>query len=64
MPVHPITLSLPEQEPGVWGLWHPVLLVLAVPRSALSTVRRTLKSGLTEELVQALGLGQAPGMEV
>uniref|UniRef100_H0Z621 Formin homology 2 domain containing 1 n=1 Tax=Taeniopygia guttata TaxID=59729 RepID=H0Z621_TAEGU len=28
------------------------------------SLRRTLKSGLSDDLVQALGLGQAPGMEV
>lgn len=48
----------------MWGLWHPALLVLPVPRSPLPAVRRTLKSGLSDDLVQALGLGQAPGMEV
>lgn len=28
------------------------------------SLRRTLKSGLSDDLVQALGLGQAPGMEI
>lgn len=41
-----------------WGPWQPV------PPSPLPTVRRTLKSGLSDDLVQALGLGRAPGMEV
>ncbi|NWU70005.1 FHOD1 protein, partial [Pterocles burchelli] len=33
-------------------------------RGNRKSLRRTLKSGLSDELVQALGLGQAPGMEV
>ncbi|NXK46078.1 FHOD1 protein, partial [Chauna torquata] len=33
-------------------------------RGNRKSLRRTLKSGLSEDLVQALGLGQAPGMEV
>ncbi|XP_036246355.1 FH1/FH2 domain-containing protein 1 isoform X1 [Molothrus ater] len=33
-------------------------------RGNRKSLRRTLKSGLTDELVQALGLGRAPGMEV
>ena len=68
-PLHP---SPPQHARGhhVWagtwwvGSWQPVLPVLPVPPSPLPTVRRTLKSGLSDELVQALGLGQAPGMEV
>lgn len=64
MPLHPITPALPGQAPSAWGLWHPVLLVLPVPHAPLPTVRRTLKSGLSDELVQALGLGRAPDMEV
>ncbi|NXC07252.1 FHOD1 protein, partial [Orthonyx spaldingii] len=33
-------------------------------RGNRKSLRRTLKSGLSDELVQALGLGRAPGMEV
>ncbi|KAM6353870.1 FH1/FH2 domain-containing protein 1 isoform 2-T2 [Alca torda] len=33
-------------------------------RGNRKSLRRTLKSGLSDDLVQALGLGQAPGMEV
>ncbi|XP_074957943.1 FH1/FH2 domain-containing protein 1 isoform X2 [Phalacrocorax aristotelis] len=33
-------------------------------RGNRKSLRRTLKSGLSDELVQALGLGQAPGMDV
>ncbi|NWY90384.1 FHOD1 protein, partial [Loxia curvirostra] len=33
-------------------------------RGNRKSLRRTLKSGLTDELVQALGLGQVPGMDV
>uniref|UniRef100_A0A8C2TGE7 Formin homology 2 domain containing 1 n=1 Tax=Coturnix japonica TaxID=93934 RepID=A0A8C2TGE7_COTJA len=33
-------------------------------RGNRKSLRRTLKSGLSDELVQALGLGKAPGMEV
>ncbi|XP_066183830.1 FH1/FH2 domain-containing protein 1 isoform X1 [Sylvia atricapilla] len=33
-------------------------------RGNRKSLRRTLKSGLSDELMQALGLGQAPGMEV
>ncbi|NXP90810.1 FHOD3 protein, partial [Passerina amoena] len=33
-------------------------------RGNRKSLRRTLKSGLTEELVQALGLGRVPGMEI
>ncbi|NWQ91866.1 FHOD1 protein, partial [Burhinus bistriatus] len=33
-------------------------------RSNRKSLRRTLKSGLSDDLVQALGLGRAPGMEV
>ncbi|NXC38747.1 FHOD1 protein, partial [Penelope pileata] len=33
-------------------------------RGNRKSLRRTLKSGLSEDLVQALGLGRAPGMEV
>ncbi|KAF2976201.1 hypothetical protein EK904_006173 [Melospiza melodia maxima] len=33
-------------------------------RGNRKSLRRTLKSGLTEELVRALGLGQVPGMEI
>lgn len=61
MPLHPIPLALPGEAPSAWGLWHPVL---PVPRSPLPTVRRTLKSGLSDDLMQALGLGRVPGMEV
>lgn len=48
----------------MWGPWQPALLVLFLPCSLLPAVRRTLKSGLSDDLVQALGLGRAPGMEV
>lgn len=64
MPLHPITLALHGQVPSARGLWHPLLLVLPVPPSPLPAVRRTLKSGLSDDLIQALGLGRAPGMEV
>ncbi|NXE97089.1 FHOD1 protein, partial [Menura novaehollandiae] len=33
-------------------------------RGNRKSLRRTLKSGLSDDLMQALGLGQAPGMEV
>ncbi|XP_010016484.1 PREDICTED: FH1/FH2 domain-containing protein 1-like [Nestor notabilis] len=33
-------------------------------RGNRKSLRRTLKSGLSDDLVQALGLGQAPGMDV
>ncbi|XP_075289501.1 FH1/FH2 domain-containing protein 1 isoform X3 [Opisthocomus hoazin] len=33
-------------------------------RGNRKSLRRTLKSGLSDDLVQALGLGQSPGMEV
>lgn len=37
----------------------PTLQPISVP-----AVRRTLKNGLGEELVQALGLSKGPGLEV
>lgn len=60
----------PPQHAGatVWGPWQPalpvLLLVTPVPPSPLLAVRRTLKSGLSDDLVQALGLGRAPGMDI